>query len=40
MQGEKFREWIYVDDHCDALMKLFLEVKWGKIQYWIRNKLQ
>ena len=29
-RGKNSREWIYVDDHCDALMKLFFKGKSGE----------
>ena len=29
-KGENSREWIYVDDHCEALLKLFLKGKSGE----------
>ena len=30
-KGKNSREWIYVDDHCEALLKLFLKVKMVKV---------
>ena len=27
---EKFREWIHVQDHCEALLKLYLKGKSGE----------
>ena len=29
-KGRNSREWIYVDDHCEALIKLFFKGKKGE----------